>query len=329
MGISYPNCGFQNDCLPPRDLARRPGRPVRSAIPNDVKTDLVKPEADCILATRSLGVTFNRTIHAVQDVSVSIGVDDFVVILGPSGAGKSTLLRSLNRLIAPTSGRVEFNGEDVTHASGRTLRRLRQNVGMIFQQFNLVGRRSVLQNVLAGRLRFARAPFWRPMSLIGRFRRRDQEIAFQALERVGIEAKAYARADELSGGQQQRVAIARLIAQEPKVVLADEPIASLDPASAESVMQLLRDLHEQDGIPVIVNLHQVEVARRFAKRIIGMKAGRVVFDGPPEQLDPQTVSDLYGKEAPDAPAPDSGQVRVEPAVARQPLQPLTLTGETL
>jgi phosphonate transport system ATP-binding protein len=279
-----------------------------------------------VLSIHALGVTFNRTIHAVSDLSTEISGDDFVVVLGPSGAGKSTFLRAMNRLNSPTTGRIVFHGDDVTHASGRTLRRLRQNVGMIFQQFNLVGRRSVLQNVLAGRLSFSGGPVRRVLSWVGLFRRADQEIAFQALQRVGIEEKAYARADELSGGQQQRVAIARLIAQQPAVILADEPIASLDPASAESVMRLLRDLQDNDGIPVVVNLHQVDVARRFAKRIIGMNTGRVVFDGPPEALDDEAVAAIYAgkrQELEDAGTrqPSSAQPSNKPALASATHQP--------
>ena len=246
-----------------------------------------------LLATRGLGMTFNDSVVALHDVTVSFSNDDFVVVLGPSGAGKSTLLRSLNRLNNPTQGKVLFEGNDVTRASGARLRRLRQNVGMIFQQFNLVGRRSVLQNVLAGRASFAKAPMRLPLTWVGVFSRADREAAFDALCRVGIEVKAYERADHLSGGQQQRVAIARLIAQRPKAVLADEPIASLDPASADVVMRMLRELHHDQGIPVVVNLHQVEMARRYAKRIIGMRAGRVVFDGPPDRLDDQVVRELY------------------------------------
>jgi len=255
--------------------------------------DNANGNASPLLATRGLGMTFNGSIVALDDVCVSFTRQDFVVVLGPSGAGKSTLLRSLNRLNDPTAGRVLFQGEDVTRASGTKLRRLRQNVGMIFQQFNLVGRRTVLQNVLAGRSCFAKGPLRLPLSWAGAFSRADREIAFDALERVGIEVKAFERADNLSGGQQQRVAIARLIAQQPKAVLADEPIASLDPASADVVMRMLRELHHDQGIPVIVNLHQVDMARRYAKRVIGMRAGRVVFDGPPDRLEDRVVRELY------------------------------------
>ncbi len=252
-----------------------------------------KPDSAPVLATEHLGMRFGKQVVALEDVSITIGRDDFVIVLGPSGAGKSTLLRSLNRLNRPTSGRVLFDGQDVTHASGASLRRLRQNVGMIFQQFNLVGRRSVLQNVLAGRLRFADGPLSLPLSLASIFSREDRDLAFAALERVGIQAKAYERADNLSGGQQQRVAIARLIAQQPRVVLADEPIASLDPASAQVVMQLLSEMHQRDRIPILVNLHQVDVARQYAKRIIGMSAGKVIFDGPPNELTTSLVRELY------------------------------------
>jgi phosphonate transport system ATP-binding protein len=255
---------------------------------------------------------FANGVTALHAVDLRVERDDFVVVLGPSGAGKSTLLRSLNRLNTPTAGQVLFHGRDVTHASGSRLRTLRQRVGMIFQQFNLVERRTVMQNVLAGRLRFTSFPLGRLASLVGWFGRDDQERAFECLRRVGIERTAMQRADTLSGGQRQRVAIARLLAQEPEVILADEPIASLDPRSSEQVMDTLRSIHESRGIPVVVNLHQVDVARRYGKRIVGMRGGRVVFDGPPGTLGAPAVRALYGRDDPPRPLDDGEQL---PALA--------------
>lgn len=253
------------------------------------------PAPSPILQVCDLGVSY-QGVRAIGGIHFQVNADDFVVVLGPSGAGKSTLMRVLNRLNLPTEGRLLFDGRDVTFASGRALLSLRQNVGMVFQQFNLVGRQSVLQNVLAGRLRFNRSPLRQLLSCCGVFSREDRDIARAALAEVGILAKAGARADQLSGGQQQRVAIARLIAQEPRVILADEPIASLDPSSAEAVMVLLRKVHETHRIPVVVNLHQIGTARLFAKRILGMRAGSIVFDGPPAALDAAALRAIYGQD---------------------------------
>lgn len=231
---------------------------------------------------------------AVDDVSFTGKSDEMTIILGPSGAGKSTLLRCLNRLLEPTSGKLELNGQDITRVTGTRLQTVRKRVGMIFQQFNLVRRLTVLENVLAGRLSHTGRGFWRIMSLMKIFPKREKEIAFDCLKKVRIEHLAFQRADTLSGGQQQRVAISRALAQEPYVFLADEPVASLDPASAETVMQTLKHIHETQSIPVIVNLHQIELAREYATRIIGMADGAFVFDGPPEELTPAIVEKIYG-----------------------------------
>ena len=255
-----------------------------------------------ILAENLTKVYPNGTC-AVDNVSFAGSSDELTIILGPSGAGKSTLLRCLNRLIEPTSGKLELNGEDITRATGSRLRMVRKRVGMIFQQFNLVRRLTVLENVLAGRLSHTGRGFWRLMSLMKLFSKREKAIAFNCLKTVRIEHLAFQRADTLSGGQQQRVAIARALAQEPYVFLADEPVASLDPASAETVMQTLKRIHETQGIAVIVNLHQIELAREYATRLIGMADGAFVFDGPPEDLTPAIVEKIYG-------------VRVDPETGR-------------
>jgi len=251
------------------------------------------PHSDALLAARNLRMVYPGGTVALDDVSVDLFEREFLVVLGSSGAGKSTLLRMLNRLGTPTGGSVLFRGDDVSHAAGRRLLRLRQGVGMIFQQFNLVGRLSVLHNVLAGRLRFARRPLPLLRSQVHLFSRGDRSFAMECLERVGVAHLARRRADTLSGGQQQRVAIARVLAQEPSVILADEPIASLDPRSAEVVMDILRDIHETRGLPVIANLHQVDHAVRYATRIVGMRAGRVAFSGAPGELDQASIESLY------------------------------------
>lgn len=217
------------------------------------------------------------------------------IILGPSGAGKSTLLRCLNRLIEPTSGSIELNGKDITHFSGGfRLQEIRKRVGMIFQQFNLVRRLTVIENVLAGRLSHCHNIFWRLASLTKMFSKREKDFAFECLKKVRIEHLAYQRADTLSGGQQQRVAIARTLAQEPYVFLADEPVASLDPASSEIVMETLQEIHETQRIPVIINLHQIELAERYATRLIGMSDGVLVFDGVGSDLSSDIVEEIYG-----------------------------------
>ncbi len=262
-----------------------------------------------ILSARNLGMIFPGGTVALDGVSIDLLSDEFLVVLGSSGAGKSTLLRMFNRLGTPTSGSVLFRGRDVTHASGSRLRELRQNVGMIFQQFNLVGRLTVLENVLTGRL-FATTGLLGWAASHGRwFAPQDRDHAMKVLEQVGVAHLAPRRADSLSGGQQQRVAIARMLAQAPRVVLADEPIASLDPKSAENVMDILREIHQTQGLPVIANLHQVDIAVKYATRIVGMKAGKIVFSGPPAQLDPATIQSLYQGR----PGPHATPHLVEPA----------------
>ncbi|HZQ97772.1 MAG TPA: phosphonate ABC transporter ATP-binding protein [Chloroflexota bacterium] len=230
---------------------------------------------------------------ALDDVSLTVPDGEFLVIVGLSGSGKSTLLRSINRLIEPTSGKIFLDGIDVTAASPQQLRRIRLEIGMIFQQFNLVRRQSVLTNVLSGRLGYvATTP-----SLLRRFPAADLERARHNLSRVGILDKAQQRADTLSGGQQQRVAIARALMQEPKLMLADEPVASLDPATSHSVMRYLEEINREDGITVIANLHFLSLARRYATRVVALKAGRIVFDGPPTEIDETRFRAIYGEDA--------------------------------
>jgi len=227
---------------------------------------------------------------AVADAALAIPLGQMVGIIGRSGAGKSTLLRMVNRLIDPSEGRVLFEGQDVTRLRGSALHAWRASAAMIFQQFNLVPRLDVLTNVLAGRLN--RIPTVR--ALLKLFNARERALAVLALDRLGIADLALNRADALSGGQQQRVAIARALMQEPRILLADEPIASLDPMNAKLVMDALRDINRRDGITVLCNLHTLDTARTYCDRIVGMAQGRIVFDGAPEALDEAAVRSIYG-----------------------------------
>jgi len=227
----------------------------------------------------------------LDDVSVAIYPGEFVAIVGLSGAGKTTFLRAVNRLIEISSGEIFFAGRSVTRATPAELRRMRRDIGMVFQNFNLVKRLTVLQNVLAGRVGYH--PTWRV--LLGLFPKEDVAIAMKALERVQLADKAYVRADQLSGGQQQRIAVARALAQEPRLILADEPVASLDPVTAEVIMDDLRRINRELGITVLVNLHFVDLARRYADRILGLRAGKVVFDGPVSQATDEVFEFIYGR----------------------------------
>ena len=245
------------------------------------------------LTIEGLTKVFPNGTRALDDVSLEVADGEFVAIVGLSGAGKSTLLRCVNRLVEPTSGRVVLDDVDITAASPAELRRARRRIGMIFQQFNLVKRSSVLTNVLCGGLGSVSPLF----SLLGKFPAADQQRGFLALERVGILDKAYQRADTLSGGQQQRVGIARALMQEPRIILADEPVASLDPATSHSVMKYLEEVNRQDGIIVLCNIHFLSLARRYATRVIALKAGRLVFDGLPAEITPERFRAIYGEDA--------------------------------
>lgn len=233
---------------------------------------------------------------AVDAADLEIPDGQMVGIIGRSGAGKSTLLRLLNRLIDPSDGQIIYGGTDIAQLKGRELREWRSDCAMIFQQFNLVGRLDVVTNVLTGRL--YDIPGWRSMTQI--FTPAERAFAIQALDRLGMAHTALQRAETLSGGQQQRVAIARALAQEPKILLADEPIASLDPLNAKVVMDALRSINQQDGITVVCNLHTLDTARNYCDRIIGMQDGRVVFDGTPQQLTTSMARQIYGAEAEEA-----------------------------
>jgi phosphonate transport system ATP-binding protein len=238
---------------------------------------------------REVSRVFGRKT-AVDCVSFAIPSGQMVGVIGRSGAGKSTLMRMLNRLSDPTSGSIMFDGHEVSALKGAALRRWHRDCAMIFQQFNLVPRLDVLTNVMLGRLNHRSTA----MSVLGLFTREERIMAIAALERLGIEQTALQPAGTLSGGQQQRVAIARALMQQPKVLLADEPIASLDPMNAKIVMDALRDINEREGITVITNLHTLDTARAYCQRIIGMAGGRVVFDGTPAELTTEAVNRIYG-----------------------------------
>jgi phosphonate transport system ATP-binding protein len=235
------------------------------------------------------------TKAAVDNASFSIAPGSFVGVIGRSGAGKSTMLRMINRLADPTSGRILFDGLDVTALRGRELRQWRARSAMIFQQFNLVGRLDVLTNVLMGRL--AEIPAWRSLAQL--WPDHDRALAMSALEQFDIASLAAQRADQLSGGQQQRVAIARALVQQPDIILADEPIASLDPRNTRVVMDALLRINKHFGITVLCNLHSLDLARNYCDRLIGMAAGRVVFDDVPAMLTDQIARELYDLEAND------------------------------
>jgi phosphonate transport system ATP-binding protein len=233
----------------------------------------------------------NGTV-ALKNVSFEVPDGEFLVVIGLSGSGKSTLLRCINRLIEPTEGKITWDGTDITAASGTELRSIRQHIGMVFQQFNLVKRSSVMTNVLSGRLGYANP--W--LSLLGIWPGEDKKRAIQALERVGIADKVYSRADALSGGQQQRVGIARTIMQEPRLLLADEPVASLDPVLSHSILQYLEQLNKE-GITVICSLHFLDLVHRYATRVVALKDGVKVFEGSAKEIDRAKFKEIYGEEA--------------------------------
>ena len=231
-------------------------------------------------------------VRALDDVSLTVRDGEFVVLIGLSGSGKSTLLRCINRLLEPTAGRILLDDLDITAARGAALRTVRRSIGMIFQQFNLVKRSSVLTNVLTGRLGYL-SPW---QSLVGHYAEQDYLRALVNVQRVGLRERVHQRADRLSGGQQQRVAIARALMQEPKLMLADEPVASLDPATSHSVLKYLQQIN-RDGMTVICSLHFLSLARTYGTRVIALKGGRLMFDGLPSEIDERRFQDIYGEEA--------------------------------
>ena len=242
-----------------------------------------------MIEVEGLRVVLPSGTAAVDGVDLVVRPGEFVVILGRSGAGKTTFLRAINRLVTPTAGTVRVAGRAVTGATAAALRDVRRQIGMVFQQFNLVRRASVMENVLAGRLGHVPAL----ASLVGRFPAADRTIARECLARVGLADFGDRRADTLSGGEQQRVAIARALAQAPSVILADEPTASLDPQLAGSIMDILRRINREQGLTLVVSQHQLQTALDYATRIVGLRAGRVRFDGPVSAVTPAVVDAIY------------------------------------
>jgi len=246
-----------------------------------------------LLEINDLHKIYPNGTHALRGVSVSVSQGEFVVVIGLSGSGKSTLLRCVNRLHEPTSGSVTVEGRNITHIQGQDLRAYRKEIGMIFQHFNLVKRRSVLENVISGRL--GSIPVWQ--SLVGKFSGEIEREAREKLTIVGLEEKADIRADALSGGQQQRVAIARTLMQNPRLILADEPVASLDPATSHSVMQYLEYVNKTFGTTIICNLHFLSLVRQYAARVVALKGGELVFEGSPHDIDKAWFARIYGEDA--------------------------------
>ena len=231
-------------------------------------------------------------LHALKNINLEIEQGEFVAIIGLSGAGKSTLLRTVNRMHDITDGVLTVNGQEVNNLKGKDLRKFRRGIGMVFQSFNLVTRTSVINNVLTSRV--PDMPLWK--SIIGLYTKEDKVIALEALDKVGILDKAYVRADQLSGGQQQRVALARTLAQNPEIILADEPVAALDPITATQVMEDFKKINKELNMSVLINIHHVDLALKYADRVIGIKAGEIVYDGPSSEVTNDVLTQIYGRE---------------------------------
>ena len=245
-----------------------------------------------MLELKKLGKRYRTSDHALKEVDLSVPAGQVLALIGPSGAGKSTLIRCINRLVEPTSGDVLLHGESLTRLRGGGLRKARRRIGMIFQEYALVERLSVMENVLSGRLGYV--GFW--ASYFRRFPQADIDTAFSLLQRVGLEPMADKRADELSGGQRQRVGIARALIQNPDLLLIDEPTASLDPKTSRQIMRLITELCTERKLAAIINIHDVALAQMFAQRIVGLQSGSIVYDGSPEGLTPEVLTQIYGEE---------------------------------
>jgi len=242
-----------------------------------------------VLKMEHIEKVYGNQVRALHDISLEVRAGEFVAVIGPSGSGKSTLLRTVNQLVVPSGGHVYIDGEEVTGASGKKLRLLRRKVGMIFQHYNLVQRLSVMQNVLHGRLGYMSALD----GMLGNYTEEDKRKAIDLLQEIEMGDRLYNRASDLSGGQKQRVGIARAIMQEPKLLLCDEPIASLDPNASKIIMDLIYQMTQRRNIACIVNLHQLDVAMRYATRIIGLAKGEMIFDGTPQQLNNAVIEKIY------------------------------------
>ncbi|HCB01011.1 MAG TPA: phosphonate ABC transporter ATP-binding protein [Anaerolineae bacterium] len=246
-----------------------------------------------MLQVKNLTKVYDGGVKALDNISFEVPKGQFLAVIGLSGSGKSTLLRCINRLIETSAGEIIWDGENITAATPEEMRRIRRKIGMVFQHFNLVHRSKVITNVLGGRLGYVN-PAW---SLINRFPKEDIEKATKQLERVGIADKADHRADELSGGQQQRVGIARALMQDPNMILADEPVASLDPVLAHSIMKHLEEINKNDGVTVLCSLHFLDLVHKYADRVIALNQGKIVFEGLPNEIDDQKFKDIYGRDA--------------------------------
>jgi phosphonate transport system ATP-binding protein len=247
---------------------------------------------ETMISFQNVGKTYPNGTKALTDVTLTIEQGEFIAIIGLSGAGKSTLIRLVNKMIPLTEGTLNVDGIDVGSLKGTSLRQYRRKIGMVFQSFNLINRTTVLNNVLAARvpdLGFVR-------SLLGLYSKKDKLLGLESLYKVGILEKAYTRVDQLSGGQQQRVALARTLTQKPKIILADEPVASLDPITANQIMKDFRRINDQENITIIVNMHHVDLALKYAKRVIGINKGKIVFDGPSSQITEALLKDIYGRD---------------------------------
>ena len=238
---------------------------------------------------------YGNGVKALQDVNLEIEQGEFVAVIGLSGAGKSTLIRAVNKMIDINSGSITVNGVDVSKLKGKELRKFRRKIGMVFQSFNLVNRTTVLNNVLSAKV--PDMSFFR--TLFGLFSKEDKISALEALDKVGILDKAYIRADQLSGGQMQRVALARTLAQNPEIILADEPVASLDPIMADVVMEDFKRINKDMNITIVINIHHVDLALQYADRIIGIRAGKIVFDGKTNNVDREKLKFIYGRDLTD------------------------------
>lgn len=249
--------------------------------------------ADTVLSLRHLRKEYRPGQPVLKDISLNFDAQGLTAIIGPSGTGKSTLIRCINRLVDPTSGEIWFEGQDIARVKGNALRLVRRRIGMVFQEYNLVERLSVMENILSGRLGYV--PVWR--AFMRKFPQVDLARAFELLDAVGLGSDfATRRADKLSGGQRQRVGIARAIMQDPGLVLADEPTSSLDPKTSAEIMELMAEMSQTRNIPIVVNIHNVDLAKRYAHRIIGMTGGVVVYDGPPAGLGAHHLAEIYGGE---------------------------------
>jgi len=244
-----------------------------------------------LIIFKNVSVIYPNGFKALKNINLQINDGEFVIIIGPSGAGKSTLIRTINGFVKISEGELIVNGKNIKNLNEKELRILRREIGMIFQNFNLVKRISVLRNVLIGRLGYISTI----KSIFNLFSKEDIELAFENLRRVGIEDKAYVRADQLSGGQQQRVAIARALTQKPKIILADEPVASLDPPTAKVVMDYLKQFNRELGITTIINLHDIDLVMEYGKRVIGLRNGEIIYDGKVENINDKVLKEIYGK----------------------------------